>query len=190
MAFYIPAYVVKQYHLDPATGAVVVPVFFELGGLIGGLAGGFAGDLIGRVKPAIAVAVLSIVVVFLWWGIEWSLPIFCLMAASGGFVLGFEWTLGIVHVNEQFPTEIRASGFGWSVGLGRIISIGAPVATQVLASSIGVARAIQLSAFIWLFLIIGYWMTDETRGQDIVDRVASIMTRNRAADKAAARSSE
>ena len=172
MAFYIPAFVVKQYHLDPATSAVIVPVFFELGGLVGGLAGGFAGDLIGRVKPAITVAVLSIAVVFLWWGFEWSLPVFCLMAASGGFVLGFEWTLGIVHVNEQFPTEIRASGFGWSVGLGRIISIGAPVATQMLASSIGVAHAIQLSSFIWLFLIIGYWMTDETRGSEIADRVA------------------
>lgn len=190
MAFYIPAYVVKQYHLDPATGAVIVPVFFELGGLIGGLVGGFAGDLIGRVKPAITVAVLSIVVVFLWWGFEWSLPVFCLMAAGGGFILGFEWTLGIVHVNEQFPTEIRASGFGWSVGLGRIISIGAPVATQVLAGSIGVAHAIQLSAFIWLFLIVGYWITDETHGQEIADRVARIMPRNRPADKAAAHSSE
>jgi MFS transporter, putative metabolite:H+ symporter len=172
MAFYIPAYVVKEYHLDPATGAIVVPIFFEIGGLIGGLAGGFAGDLIGRVRPAITVAILGIAIIFLWWGLEWSLPAFCLMAACGGFVIGFEWTLGIIYVNEQFPTEIRASGFGWSVGLGRIVSIGAPVATQMLASSIGVAHAIQLSAFIWLFLIVGYWISDETRGSEIVDRVA------------------
>jgi MFS family permease len=172
MAFYIPAYVVKEYHLDPATGAIVVPIFFEIGGLIGGLAGGFAGDLIGRVRPAITVAILGIAIIFLWWGLEWSLPAFCLMAACGGFVIGFEWTLGIIYVNEQFPTEIRASGFGWSVGLGRIVSIGAPVATQMLASSIGVAHAIQLSAFIWLFLVVGYWISHETRGSEIVDRVA------------------
>ena len=70
MAFYIPAYVVKEYHLDPATGAIVVPIFFEIGGLIGGLAGGFADDLIGRVRPAITVAILGIAVIFLWWGID------------------------------------------------------------------------------------------------------------------------
>ncbi len=60
MAFYIPAYVVKQYQLDPTTSALVVPMIFEIGGLIGGLAGGFAGDLIGRVRPAIAVAIFGI----------------------------------------------------------------------------------------------------------------------------------
>jgi hypothetical protein len=53
--------------------------------------------------------------------------------------IGFEWTLGIVYVNEMFPTEIRATGFGWSVGLGRIVSIAAPIVTQTLAVSIGVA---------------------------------------------------
>jgi MFS transporter, putative metabolite:H+ symporter len=109
----------------------------------------------------------------LWWGTAWSLPVFCLMAFGGGFVIGFEWTLGIVYVNEQFPTEIRASGFGWSVGLGRIVSIAAPVVTQVLAGSIGVAHAIQLSAFIWLSLIAGYWISDETRGTEIADRVGT-----------------
>ena len=171
MAFYIPAYVVKEYHLDPTTGAIAVPMIFEIGGLIGGLAGGFAGDLIGRVRPAIAVATVGIVVTFLWWGPLWSLPVFCTLAGAGGFVIGFEWALGIIYVNEQFPTEIRASGFGWSVGLGRIVSIAAPVVTQMLAGSIGVAHAIQLSALIWLSLIVGYWISHETRGTEIADRV-------------------
>ena len=171
MAFYIPAYVVKQYQLDPTTSALVVPMIFEVGGLIGGLTGGFAGDLIGRVRPAIAVAIFGIFVIFLWWGTVWSLPVFCLFAFAGGFVIGFEWVLGITYVNEQFPTEIRASGFGWSVGLGRVVSIAAPVVTQILASSIGVAHAIQVSAFIWLSLIVGYSISEETRGTEIADRV-------------------
>jgi putative MFS transporter len=176
MAFYIPAFVVKEYQLDPTTGAIVVPICFEIGGLIGGLAGGFIGDWICRVRPAITVAFLGIAIIFLWWGFAWSLPVFCLLAACGGFVIGFEWTLGIIFVNEQFPTEIRASGFGWSVGLGRVVSIGAPLATQIMASSIGVARAIQVSAFVWLFLIVGYWMSRETRGSELADRVVPAPT--------------
>jgi MFS family permease len=171
MAFYIPAYVVNQYGLSPTNGATVVAMIFEIGGLIGGLTGGLTGDLIGRRQPAMAVAIFGMLIIFLWWGTVWSLPVFCLLASAGGFVIGFEWTLGIVYVNEMFPTEIRATGFGWSVGLGRIVSIAAPVATQTLAVSIGVAHAIQLSAFIWLSLILGYWLSHETRGTEIADRV-------------------
>ena len=84
-------------------------------------------------------------------------------------MLGFEWTLGIVYVNELFPTEIRASGFGWSAGLGRIVSIAAPIVTQVLASSLGVGHAIQLSSFIWLSLIVGYLISHETRAPNSCD---------------------
>jgi MFS family permease len=160
MAFYIPAYFVNQYGLSPTTGATTVVTIFEIGGLIGGLTGGIAGDLIGRRLPAMAVAIFGMLVIFLWWGVVWSLPVFCMLASVGGFVIGFEWTLGIVYVNEMFPTDIRATGFGWSVGLGRIVSIAAPIITQTLAVSIGVAHAIQL-------------LSHETRGTEIVDRVVN-----------------
>lgn len=172
MAFFIPAYVVKQYGLSPTRGATVVAAIFEVGGLIGGLTGGFVGDWLGRRKPAMAVAAFGICVTFLWWGFAWPLAVFCALGCAGGFVIGFEWTIGIVYVNEIFPTEIRATGFGWSVGLGRIVSIAAPIVTQTLAASIGVAHAIQLSASIWISLIIGYWLSHETRGTEIADRVA------------------
>ena len=171
MAFYIPAYVVNQYGLSPTTRATIVVTIFEIGGVIGGLTGGIVGDIIGRRLPAMTVAIFGMLVIFLWWGVVWSLPIFCVLASVSGFVIGFEWTLGIVYVNEMFPTEIRATGFGWSVGLGRIVSIAAPMVTQTLAASIGVAHAIQFSAFIWLSLILGYWLSHETRGTEIVDRV-------------------
>jgi MFS family permease len=177
MAFYIPAYVVHQYGLSPTSGATVVAAIFEIGALIGALTGGLVGDLIGRRVPAMIVAVFGLVVVFVWWDVVWSLPVFCLLASAGGFVIGFEWTLGIVYVNEMFPTEIRASGFGWSVGLGRVVSIAAPVVTQMLAVSSGVARAIQLSAFIWLSLIFGYWYSHEMRGTDIIDRLEPARSR-------------
>jgi MFS family permease len=162
---------VNQYGLSPTTGVTIVVTIFEIGGLIGGLTGGVAGDLIGRRLPAMAVAIVGMLVIFLWWGGVWSLPVFCVLASVGGFVIGFEWKLGIVYVNEMFPTEIRATGFGWSVGLGRIVSIAAPIVTQTLAVTIGVAHAIQLSAFIWLSLILGYWLSHETHGTEIVDRV-------------------
>jgi putative MFS transporter len=174
MAFYIPAYVVHQYHLQAASGAAGVVALFTTGVLIGGLLGGFIGDWIGRRVPAIVVAIFGMAVTLLWWNSDSSLGAFCVLAVLGGFVLGFEWTLGIVYVNELFPTEIRASGFGLSAGLGRIVSIAAPIVTQVLASSLGVAEAIQISAAIWLLLIVGYFISHETRGLELEDRVAQL----------------
>ena len=107
---------------------------------------------------------------YLWWGFDWPLAVFCLFAAAGGFIISFEWTLGVVYVNELFPTEIRATGFGWSAGLGRIVSIAAPLVTQALSVRLGVAEAIQISAVIWASLIVGYALSSETRGSDIADR--------------------
>jgi putative MFS transporter len=171
MAFYIPAYVVRTYHLQAAGGAAAVMALFTIGILVGGLLAGVLGDWIGRRLPAIVMAVFGIAIIYLWWGVQWSLAMFCIWGFLGGFLLGFEWTLGIVYVNELFPTEIRASGFGLSAGLGRIVSIAAPTVTQILSASLGVATAIQISAAIWLLLIVGYLISHETRGLELADRV-------------------
>jgi putative MFS transporter len=171
MAFYIPAYVIQHYGLSAARGAAVVAMIFQSGGLVGGFLGGVFGDRFGRRLPAIVLAIAGIVGIFVWWQAVWPLPVFVALATFGGFVLGFEWTLGIVYVNELFPTEIRASGFGWSAGSGRIVSIAAPVVTQILAGSLGVSHAIQLSSLIWLSLIVGYLISHETSGVEIADRV-------------------
>jgi putative MFS transporter len=171
MVFYIPAFVVQTYHLSPATGAAAVTSLLQIAGVAGGLSGGFLGDRIGRRIPAIIAALLLIATIIVWWGTALSLAEFCVLTVIGGFLIAYEWAVGITYVTEIFPTEIRASGFGWSAGLARIVSIAAPVTTQVLASAIGVAHAIQVSAAIWLSLIIGYLISHETRGTELTDRV-------------------
>lgn len=171
MVFYIPAFVVHTYHLSPATGAAAVTALLQVAGVVGGLTGGFLGDRIGRRIPAIVAAILLVITILYWWGTELSLTGFCIMTVIGGFLIAYEWAVGITYVTEIFPTEIRASGFGWSAGLARIVSIAAPITTQMLASAIGVAHAIQVSAIIWLSLIVGYLISHETRGTELADRV-------------------
>jgi putative MFS transporter len=175
MVFYIPAFVVHTYHLSPASGAAAVTALLQISGVFGGLTGGFLGDRLGRRIPAIVAAVLLIGTILFWWGVDLSLAGFCVMTVIGGFLIAYEWAVGIVYVTEIFPTEIRASGFGWSAGLARIVSIAAPVMTQVLASALGVAHAIQISAAIWLSLIVGYLISHETRGTELADKVESLV---------------
>lgn len=175
MVFYIPAFVVQKYHLTAATGAAAVTSLLQIAGVIGGLTGGIIGDRIGRRIPAIVAAVLLMGSILLWWGANLSLTGFCIMTVIGGFLIAYEWAVGIVYVTEIFPTEIRASGFGWSAGLARIVSIAAPVMTQVLAGALGVAHAIQVSAVIWLSLIVGYLISHETRGTELADKIGSLV---------------
>ncbi len=172
MAFFMPAYVVKHYDVSAMSGATVVAALFETGGLIGALIGGYLGDLFGRRRPAIIAAIVGIFTIFCWWGFSWNLSTFCIFAAIGGFIINFEWTLGVVYVNELFPTEVRATGFGISAGLGRVISVAAPIITQTLSSYIGVSDAIKLSSVIWVPLIVGYYISGETRGDELSDRFA------------------
>jgi MFS transporter, putative metabolite:H+ symporter len=171
MVFYIPSFVIHQYNLSPTFGAPAVTSLLQISGIFGGLAGGFMGDRIGRRAPAIILAVFGIITIYLWWGLHWSLVGFCVMVFIGGFIVAYEWAVGIVYVSEIFPTEVRASGFGWSAGLGRTVSIAAPIMTQFLAGKLGVGVAIQLSAAIWLCLIIGYAISHETHGSELADRV-------------------
>jgi putative MFS transporter len=171
MVFYIPAFVVQTYHLQAASGAAAVTALLQVAGVAGGLVGGLMGDWLGRRVPAIIAAVLLMVTILLWWGFAMPLAGFCAMTVIGGFLIAYEWALGITYATEIFPTEIRASGFGWSVGLARIVSIAAPVMTQVLAGAIGVAHAIQVSAAIWLCLIVGYLISHETHSSELADRI-------------------
>lgn len=171
LAFYIAPFLVNTYGLAPTRGVVAVLAVFSVSTFVGGVAGGFMADWFGRRKSALVLGLLAIVMTFGWWATVWSLPAFCLLMAAVGFIGAAEWSLGIVYVNELFPTEIRASGFGWSAGLGRIVSIAAPMVTQALAGSIGVAHAIQCSALIWVTLLVGYLISHETAGVEIEDRV-------------------
>ncbi|UNC13941.1 MFS transporter [Acidiphilium multivorum] len=171
MVFYIPSFVIHQYNLSPTVGAAAVTSLLQVSGIVGGLSGGFIGDRLGRRWPAMILAALGIVTIYLWWGLHWSLPGFCIMVFIGGFIVAYEWAVGIVYVSEIFPTEVRASGFGWSAGLGRTVSIAAPIMTQFLAGKFGVGVAIQLSSAIWLCLIIGYAISHETHGSELADRV-------------------
>lgn len=176
MVFYIPAFVVHTYGLTPGHAAAVTAIL-QVAGIAGGLSGGFAGDTIGRRVPAMIAGFLTIATILVWWGGSWSLPVFCVLVGVGGYLVAFEWALGIVYVNELFPTEVRAGGFGTSAGMARIVAISAPIVTQVLASTIGVAHAIEISSVVWFALICGYFISHETHGTELADRLDDLSHR-------------
>ncbi len=92
--------------------------------------------------------------------------------------IGGSWAIGMVHVAEMFPTEIRGSGYGWSVALGRIPSIFAPLIIGWLAevSDGGMADAMKWSSLVLICAFSAYLFGPETlsreKGSEIVDLVS------------------
>jgi len=48
------------------------------------------------------------------------------IAAAGFFVIGTQYCMNVLVANF-YPTELRSTGLGWALGIGRIGSIAGPV---------------------------------------------------------------
>lgn len=162
LAFYLAVFVVGTYHLTPSAAGWFT-MLFVAGDMFGVPIAVYAADRWGRRSSALVGGVLGIVATALWWQGGLSLRSFGVLEFLGATFIGFEWTLGFIVLCEIFPTEIRGSAFGWSLGIGRIISIAAPTVTQFLSGFLGLAHAIQWSTAIYACLMIGYLMLPETR---------------------------
>jgi AAHS family 4-hydroxybenzoate transporter-like MFS transporter len=69
------------------------------------------------------------------------------IAISGAAILGSQFCL-IALVNHYYPPEIRVSGAGYAIGVGRLGALFAPVAGGILLSLV--------SAVQWVFLFTAF----------------------------------
>ncbi|WP_046862903.1 MFS transporter [Microvirga massiliensis] len=127
------------------------------------------GALSDRLGRKIAGSVTLIILAISLWVMfsTTSIPLFVLFGilAFGG--IGGSWAIGMVHVAELFPTEIRGSGFGCSVALGRFPSIFAPVAIAWLASVApgGMGDAMKYSCVVLVCALLAYVFGPESLGR-------------------------
>jgi MFS transporter, AAHS family, 4-hydroxybenzoate transporter len=107
--------------------AVLVGTLLQVGGVVGTVAMGPLIDRIGFYRvlvPVFAIAVLTIGVIG-----QPALPLALLLAVvtvSGFCVVGAQPAL-IALASSVYPTTVRATGMGWSLGIGRAGSIVGPV---------------------------------------------------------------
>lgn len=107
--------------------AVLVGTLLQVGGVVGTLAMGPLIDRIGFYRvlvPVFAVAIVTIAVIG-----QPALPLALLLAVvtvSGFCVVGAQPAL-VALASSVYPTTVRATGMGWSLGIGRAGSIVGPV---------------------------------------------------------------
>lgn len=96
-----------------------------------------------------------------------SLVLFVVLEALSLGMLGYTWSVGNTYVSEIFPTRFRGTGFGISVGIGRVASILAPTIIGLSMQSFGIQVAVLFISLLFILQILGYWLGPETRGKEL-----------------------
>ena len=140
--------------------SAVVVGFNGLGSFIGT---GLAGRLMQRwgvgrtVAPAFALATLSF---FLYGDMASSLATACFFSFLAGVFLGVCTSSGVTIAAMIYPTEMRSTGIGWALGMGRFGQVVAPLliglmvagqqSTAFILSAVGVVLLLGIPSVLAL----------------------------------------
>ncbi len=131
----------------PLTYAIIAGALLQGGGGIGGLLICWLSDKKSILFIALAFCVASPLIVLFPWMRSFSLLILAFLV--GFFLVGGQIGLNAI-AGTIYPTDIRATGVGWALGIGRIGSILGPVLGGVLISH----RLPIQSLFIYTALVV------------------------------------
>lgn len=173
-AFYQIAVMKESFH-TPTSSALYIVGGFAFAMFLGTAFGGVMGDRMPRKIFGGSSLIVCGAAIWLMYSTT-SLWMYLTFGAISWFSIGISWTLGMAHVGELFPTEIRGSGFGWAVAIGRIPSIIAPFIGVMLADELHVSLAslMKWSFTLLLFGLVTYVFGPETHKTDVHDLVEHI----------------
>ncbi|MFF2652358.1 MFS transporter [Streptomyces sp. NPDC058045] len=164
LATWVPTYLDEERGLSVGGvgGFLVVQI---AGAFAGYITGAHLADRLGRRRTIQTFAVLSFLCVLLypqvpasWDGVSLLLgfPLgFCMSAIFSGFGS---------FLAELYPTEVRATGQGFTYNVGRAVGAAFPALVGVLAASWGVGGALAFAALGYALAFVALFGLPETRG--------------------------
>lgn len=166
---FLPLYLSDERGLEVSGTAAYLMVQI-VGGYIGYVSSGFFHDRFGR-RPtqtgAYLLAVTSIVA-FVAVPVPYPALGYVLVFLVGLCVSSGAGGLGAI-LSEQFPTELRGSGLGFTYNVGRGLAALGPMVIGFLATSIGLGNAIMIvGAGLAALATAMMWCLPETRGKELV----------------------
>jgi putative MFS transporter len=138
------------------------------GGVAGAFVGGWLIDRIGRKYTCASSYILAAISIYMLYHVtpipmQYTWMIFTVFSFAAGN------SATQVYASELFPTEIRATGFGWTTNLaGRVTEVAVPIAIGLLIAPLGIPGAIAIVAagpILGAILVLRY--APETRGMTL-----------------------
>lgn len=124
LATWLPALLVKSGH--SMVKSYSFGLVQALGASLGGFLLGWMMDAFGRKAGLFFAYVLGGVVIWLFGVVTGTAALYLVGAATGVFVIGAQIAQHVVS-GEVYPTEIRSTGVGWALTVGRLGSIVGPL---------------------------------------------------------------
>jgi putative MFS transporter len=165
MTTFLTTYMIEKFGVSVAQAIMWAMLFYVVQFVLCYVGSGLA-DFLGRRPAAIAGAILMMLATVLGA----TTDEFSMYVIYGGItigLLGWLWSIGDTYIAELFPTEIRGTGFGISVGGGRVVSIFAPFLVGWAISTFGLGAPYLAMAALWLLTIAGYLLGPETAGKEL-----------------------
>ena len=165
---YYTIYAYGTLHLTPyQIGDIVFWGYF--GGVAGNFLGGWLIDRIGRKYTCASAYVLGGVSIFMLYHVS-AVPAqyFWMISTVFSFAGGYSATH--VYASELFPTEIRATGYGWTSNLaGRVTEVAVPLVAGFLIAPLGgipgAIALVSIGPIVGAILVLRY--APETRGMTL-----------------------
>lgn len=165
MTTFLTTYMVERFGASAAEAIMWAMLFYVVQFVLCYVGSGLA-DFLGRRPAAIGGAIMMMIATVLGA----TTDDFSTYLIYGGItigLLGWLWSIGDTYIAELFPTEIRGTGFGISVGGGRVVSIFAPFLVGWAISTFGLGVPYLAMTALWLLTIAGYLLGPETAGKEL-----------------------
>lgn len=157
-------YAREQLGMSPTRAGDIVFWSYVVG-ILGHVAAGALIDRIGRKWTCAGTYVLGAIgITFLFQTTSIAAQYFWQIFTVFFFLAGI--TATHVYASELFPTEIRATGYGWTTNLfGRVTEVGVPLLVGTFIATLGISWSVTLVAFgpILGALVVLRW-APETKG--------------------------
>ena len=165
MTTFLTVGMVERFGASPSE-AIMWAMIFYVGQFILCYVGSGLSDFIGRRPAAIMGAVLMMGCTIVG-ALTHTFSTYLIFGGATIALLGWLWSIGDTYIAELFPTEIRGTGFGISVGGGRVVSIFAPVLVGWSMTHYGFTWPYLAMTLLWVLTIIGYLVGPETAKKEL-----------------------
>jgi MFS family permease len=166
---FLPLYLSTERGLQVA-GTTAYLLVQIVGGFLGYVSSGFFHDRFGR-RPTQTVAYLLSVAstgVFILTPVSSAAVGYVLIFVVGMCVSSCAGGLGAI-LSEQFPTDVRASGLGFSYNVGRGIAALGPMVIGFMATGFGLGNSVLVvGSGLAVLATAMLWLLPETKGKDIL----------------------
>jgi len=156
--------------------AILITTLFQAGGTVGALTLGILIDRTASYRVLAFGYVAATACVFLIGSAGTSVPLLaCAVVGAGFFVVGGQIGANALAA-ESYPTALRSTGVGWSLGIGRIGSITGPLVGSAILSGGAAGQVFSIAAVPMLVAAVsGFLAANMATGEAEADRARGSM---------------